>query len=298
MKTDPTANPTPDDARTEIAVADGPPPAAEPVGREIPLATLRPDDPDRDFTYEHYREILARLRETHQPLSFRDASLLGRDLLKIDRFVLMRHDVEISLSSALQMARLDHEAGIRSTFFLLLSSDYNIFEPAGAEMVREILDLGHDLGLHYDLRAYAAVKADPADVARRQIALMESYWSTKVHAMSCHMPMRTGRTLRLPGVIDVYDPLYLDEVKYVSDSTQQWREGVVTGLLDKYDKLHLLTHEIYWSDEGHGFDTLLLRESRRKYRDMAERAEALILTCKQGLKLRAQRDAEFRRRRG
>ncbi len=75
----------------------------------------------------------------------------------LDRFVLMRHNVELSLTSALHMARLDYEADIHSTFFLLLNSDYNLFEPVGAAIVQQILDLGHDIGLHYDMQACAEV---------------------------------------------------------------------------------------------------------------------------------------------
>jgi hypothetical protein len=262
-----------------------------------PAVSRRPDDADEDFTLDHYREILAAIRRSHATLSFRDAAELGRDILKLDRFVLMRHDVEFSLPSALRIAELDHEAGIRSTFFLLFSSDYNLFEPESAALVRRILDLGHDVGLHYDLLAYERAGADPAAVARRQIELVETYWDTKVYATSCHLAMRAGRTLELPGVVDAYDPLYVDDVKYVSDSTQKWREGVVTSLLDRYDKIHLLMHEYYWSEEGHPFDVLLLREAHGKYNELVKRAEANIATYKQGLKLRARRDAEFRRRR-
>ena len=236
----------------------------------------RPEDRDLDFTLEHYAEILAAIKENHETLSFRDVSYVGRDLLKLDRFVIMRHDVEISLTAALRLAELDHAAGIRSTFFLLYSSDYNIFEPSGAAIVRRILDLGHDIGLHYDLQAYDRMGADPAVVARRQIELMESYWDTKIYAMSCHLPMRTGRTLSLPGVIDVYDPLFIDDIKYVSDSTQRWREGVVTSLLAKHDKIHLLTHELFWSEQGHTFDVVLREEPRRKYAVLAERADATV----------------------
>ena len=38
----------------------------------------------------------------------------------------------------------------------------------------------------------------------------------------------------------------------------------MTSVLDKYDKIHLLMHEYYWSEEGHSFDVLLLREAQRK----------------------------------
>ena len=128
------------------------------------------------------------------------------------------------------------------------------------------------------------------------IDLMETFWSTHTVAVSPHMPMRSGRRLEIPGVVDVYDPLYFTEIKYVSDSTQVWREGVVTRLLDRHERIQLLTHEYYWSEEGHGFDVLLLREAWRKYRRLYERAEENIQRFREGLRLRAVRDRQFRER--
>lgn len=263
-----------------------------------PHRHLRPDNPDHDFTLDHYREILGRIQASHGTLSFAQAAPMGRELLARERFVLMRHDIEFSLEDALTIARADHEAGVRSSFFLQLGSDYNIFENESAALVAQILELGHDIGLHYDVELLELSGAAPAALARRMIDLMETFWSTRVHAVSPHLPMRSGRRLEIPGVVDAYDPLYFTEIKYVSDSTQVWREGVVTSLLDDHDRIQLLTHEYYWSPEGHPFDVLLLREAWRKYRRLHERAEANILKYRQGLRLRAERDEKFRRRVG
>lgn len=259
-------------------------------------APQRPSDPNRDFTLAHYREILTAITSSHATFSFAEAVPLGRDLLTHERFVLMRHDVELSLEAALVLGEADHAAGIRSTFFLQFGADYNLFDPDSAGIVRRLLDLGHDLGLHYDIGLLEQSGTDPAVVARRMIDLMETFWSTKVYAASPHLAMRSGRTLRIPGVVDAYDPLYFSEIKYLSDSTQVWREGVVTNLLERYHRIQLLTHEYHWSDEGHGFDVLLLREAHRKYERLYERAERNIVRFREGLRLRAERDREFRSR--
>lgn len=260
------------------------------------LKGKRSGAPEHDFTLAHYREILAAITASHPTLSFAEAAPLGRDLLARERFVLMRHDVELSLEGALALARADHEAGIRSTFFLQLGADYNLFEPESAALVRELLDLGHDLGLHYDLELLEQAGSDAAVVARRMIDLMEAFWATRVYAASPHLPMRAGRTLEIEGVVDVYDPLYFSDVKYLSDSTQSWREGVVTGLLSRYDRIQLLTHEYHWSEEGHAWDVLLLRAAMRKYERLYARAEANIVRFREGLRLRQDRDREFRAR--
>ena len=254
-------------------------------------------DPDLDFTLDHYREILERIVATHRTFSFGEAAPMGESLLDVERFVLMRHDVEFSLDAALAIARADRGAGVRSTFFVQIGSDYNLFEADGAEAVREILDLGHDLGFHYDLGLLEAAGGDPVDLARRAIGLIEGFFDTEIRAASPHMPMRSGRTLPIPGVVDAYDPLYFERIKYLSDSTQVWREGVVTKLLDRYDRIQLLIHEYHWTEEGLGWDELLLLEAERKYRRLRGRAEANIERFREGLRLRAEKDAAFRARR-
>ncbi|MCY3593225.1 MAG: hypothetical protein OXH32_16500 [Acidobacteria bacterium] len=258
----------------------------------------RPADPDLDFTLDHYREILARITSTHRTFSFGEAAPMGEALLEVDRFVLMRHDVEFSLDAALTMARADHDAGVRSTFFVQIGSDYNLFEADGAEAVEEVLDLGHDLGFHYDLGLLERSGGDPVALAGRAIDLIEGFFGTRIRAASPHLPMRSGRTLRIPGIVDAYDPLYFERIKYLSDSTQAWREGVVTSLLDRYDRIQLLTHEYHWTEEGLGWDELLLLEAEFKYRRLRRRAEANVERFREGLRLRAKRDAAFRAGRG
>ncbi len=256
----------------------------------------RSTDPDLDFTLAHYREILERITATHRTFSFAEAAPMGEALLDVERFVLMRHDVEFSLEAALTMARADHGAGVRSTFFVQIGSDYNLFEADGAAAVGQILDLGHDLGFHYDLGLFERSGGDPIEPARRAIGLIEAFFGVEIRAASPHMPMRSGRTLRIPGIVDAYDPLYFERIKYLSDSTQVWREGVVTSLLDRYDRIQLLTHEYHWTEEGLGWDELLLLEAEAKYRRLRRRAEANIERFREGLRLRAERDAAFRAR--
>lgn len=113
--------------------------------------------------------------------------------------------------------------------------------------------------------------------------------------MSSHMPMRSKKTFGLPGVVDTYDPLYMEKIKYLSDSTQAWREGVVTKVLDKYPKIHLLMHEYYWHPDNFGWETLLLMEAQEKFQKLWERALRNIDKYREGLRLRSQKDKEFKK---
>jgi len=257
------------------------------------MTLARDADPAHDFSTDHYREIVATIRRSHQTLSFGEVHALGDALMDIPRFVIMRHDVEFSVPAAVRLAEIDAAEGVRSTFFFLQTSDYNPFEEEEAGGIRRILDLGHDIGLHYDAALLERLGVDPTAVIAAQIALFEAYFDTTVYAMSSHMPMRSGRTLALPGVIDAYEPRYMVDMKYLSDSTQAWREGVVTENLSRHDRIHLLTHEYIWHPLGWHWSALLFAEANDKFQRAWRRAEGSIDLFREGLQLRAQRDPQF-----
>ena len=254
---------------------------------------FRAKDPDNDFTMDHYREILSKIKESHRVLSFKDAFEMGRSILGIKKFVIMRHDVEVSVSSALRLAEADMEAGIRSTFFFLQTGDYNIFEEDEAFKIQQMLEWGHDVGLHYDVGLFESMGIDPKIIIKSQIQVFEDFFDTKIYATSSHLPMRSEKTISLPGVVDVYDLLYLEEMKYLSDSTQVWREGVVTKLLDKYPQIHLLMHEYIWHPKGFDWDTLQLIELQNRFNICWGKTIQTIEKYRDGIKMRKTKDKQF-----
>jgi hypothetical protein len=257
---------------------------------------IRDTSPERDFSTDHYREIVETIKATHRTLSFAEVHALGDSLFDVERFVIMRHDVELSVPAAVRLAEIDAAAGVRSTFFFLQTGDYNPFEEEEARGIRRILDLGHDIGLHYDAALLERLKVDAGAVLRAQIAVFEAFFETTVFAMSSHLPMRSGLTLAVPGVIDAYESRFMVDMKYLSDSTQRWREGVVTDNLSRYDRIHLLTHEYIWHPLGWHWSALLLAEAHDKFQRAWRRAEESIEVFSEGLQLREQRDPQFMQR--
>jgi len=138
--------------------------------------------------------------------------------------------------------------------------------------------------------------ANAQGVAASQIALFEAFFGTEVHAMSSHMPMRSGKAFAIESVVDTYDPLYVADIKYLSDSTQSWREGVVTDLLQEYPHIHLLTHEYIWHPDNLDWDTLLLIEAQEKFQSNWRKAIENIGRFREGLRMRNEKDAAFRER--
>ena len=56
--------------------------------------------------------------------------------------VILRHDVDFSLDCALEIAKIEREIGINSSYYFLLSSDsYNIFSKENQKIIREISEM-------------------------------------------------------------------------------------------------------------------------------------------------------------
>lgn len=62
-----------------------------------------------------------------------------------EKAIIMRHDVDRLSANALQMARLEHEMGIGSTYYFRVVS-----QSWDESIILEIADLGHEIGYHYE----------------------------------------------------------------------------------------------------------------------------------------------------
>ena len=148
--------------------------------------------------------------------------------------VILRHDVDLSLEAALELARLERERGVRATYFLMTESVfYNLNSEQGREALRELRGLGHAGGLHADHPR--ASRDDRFD-----------------SVVAWHNPEPEYMSEPVSGFVNVMQPPWFTKGKYRSDSNQHWREGcphedLRTGA---FDWLQLLTHPEIWVYEG------------------------------------------------
>ncbi len=61
------------------------------------------------------------------------------------RFILMRHDVDRTPEHALVTAKIEHELGIKSTYYFRTKK--SILKP---DIITQIKNLGHEIGYHYE----------------------------------------------------------------------------------------------------------------------------------------------------
>ncbi len=165
--------------------------------------------------------------------------------------VFLRHDVDLSLEAALEMARLEHELGVRATYFLMTESGfYNLDSHVGLYAQRQLRQWGHAVGLH---AVYPRAELD-----RR---------FDKVVAW--HNPDPPFMSEPIGGAVNVMEEPYFTPGHYRSDSNQHWREGCPHEELaaGAFEWLQLLVHPEIWVYEGS-----TMRESMESMLD-AKRAE-------------------------
>lgn len=103
-----------------------------------------------EFTFEAYKCLIKLLNENGYRITG------YRNYKEYEKAAILRHDVDMDIEKALVMARLETELGVKSTYYILISSDfYNAFSRKNSEYLREILSLGHSVGLHFDEMKYA-----------------------------------------------------------------------------------------------------------------------------------------------
>ena len=99
---------------------------------------------DQDFTVEAYRQLISLALTSYQLADY-------RSIPWGERFVLWRHDCDYSLNRSLALAKIEAEVGLWSTFFVNPHCEfYNLLESGQLALVKEMVQLGHDIGLHFD----------------------------------------------------------------------------------------------------------------------------------------------------
>ena len=207
---------------------------------------------DENFSMSQYEELLCEFRNAGykfgrftDPPNRRPAS---------QSLVLLRHDIDMELERAYEMARLEAAANVQATYFFLIRTDhYNIFSRESTETVRAILKLGHQLGLHFDCAAYdeSSDVTSIGQLANSEARLLGDWFDQKVDIVSFHRPspvVLAGSPNLTHPLKHTYMPEFVAQMHYCSDSRGKFRYGRPTESAAFLAKrpIHLLIHPIWW----------------------------------------------------
>jgi hypothetical protein len=197
------------------------------------------------FDLGHYRELLNAAKSGGYRFAFFDSEPQAGDLL-------LRHDVDLSLEAAVEMAEVEAEAGAAATYFLMTQSIfYNLASPVGSRTLNRLRELGHRVGLH---------------AVWPRIDLDERFDPV----LAWHNPEPEFMREPVDGAANVMEPRF--SANYRSDSNQNWRHGCPHDALAAGDLpwLQLLVHPEIWVYPGE-----TMRESMLAMLD-AERERRLV----------------------
>ena len=203
-----------------------------------------------DFTEANYRDLLHLARSHYRFARFGDAGT--------DRHILWRHDIDMSVNRAVRLAEIEAEQGVFATYFLHFRSPfYNLLNQEMQRLVRRIIALGHDIGLHFDPSRYESGLPRPAlDAA---IGAESELIAREFGVGPCAVSFHDISTLREPmpedervcGLINAYSRRLHDSYGYVSDSNGVWLYRRLKDVLEAAaeERLQVLTHPEMWTPE-------------------------------------------------
>lgn len=213
-----------------------------------------------DFTYDSYKEMLLKIK--NKGYTFTDYE----NYKNVDKPCIIRHDVDYDLDKAVQFAKFEAKIlpSIKSTYFILLGSDfYNVLSKKNIQQIKEIIDLGFNIGLHFDESKYGIdlSSEDAKKYIIDEIELLSHVLDYKINSFSMHRPNKNilNMNLSLKNIVNSYSDVFFGEFKYVSDSRMNWRENILE-IIDnnKYDKLHILTHSFWYFEERKNMHDIIL----------------------------------------
>jgi hypothetical protein len=202
------------------------------------------------LTIDTYRQMLAKITSSRRVITY-------REVRNHDEFILWRHDCDMSLNRALEIARIDQEIGVKSTFFVMVRSNfYNVLEKTQTNIVREIVKLGHDVGLHFDASYYSSL--DKNFSLEESIMIdskyLEDVAQVPLYVFSFHNPsteILENNDLEYGGLLNCYSKYLSDLTHYGSDSNGYWRHKPIPEIIKDESKkrLQILTHPEWWLQE-------------------------------------------------
>lgn len=202
---------------------------------------------NHDFSHQSYREMLQSfLQQGYRVCGFEEAN-------PVERHLIVRHDIDMSLSLAEPIAEIESELGISATYFVLMGSElYSPFTQASRRSISRIQSLGHDIGLHFDASCYENDSASLDGAVDAESQALELITGKPVRVISFHRPIpELQGSGPLAGRRHAYEPRYFSEMGYCSDSRGAWHYGhpLAHEAVQVGRALQLLTHPIWWTSQ-------------------------------------------------
>jgi len=187
--------------------------------------------------------------------------------------VILRHDVDLDIEPAYRLMKVEQEAGVYSSFFILTTCHtYNIASKKNRTMLREMADAGFEVGLHFDPMIYDKLSVDDLSrMVRKEADVLADVVGHKVVSVSLHRPSIYQQYPLFPDFLNAYDSVIFNEGVYMSDSRMILRQSPYDFVSDAKDKIkQLLLHPLHFTPDGGDYRIIMHRYARRFLNEIDE----------------------------
>lgn len=203
-----------------------------------------------DFTRSNYKELIRLAKKKYDFINYKELKSPSYNKL------LWRHDVDISMHAALKLARIEADMGVKATYFIYPHSEfYNLFEKVITDILIEIKELGHSIGLHFDCHYYGIDSEESLQTfLSREAQLFKNILNIEVEVFSFHNTTHFTQSCEkesYAGLTNVYSREIRTNYSYCSDSNGYWKYRRLEDFLldDTIQNAQVLTHPSWWQDE-------------------------------------------------
>lgn len=207
----------------------------------------------RDFTlYEYQRLLAALLQAGYRFVNVAQYIAQKEEVKYSDKIIILRHDVDKNTAAALRMARLENGLKVSATYYFRAQR--------GEQYIPQIVDLGHEIGYHYE------------DVATKRGDINKAYesFTNNLHKLRQYYPVLTCAKHGSVGsktdehllwqkydyhglalVAEAYLDIDFHSVCYLTDTARMW-DSHLHGL-NRYDRVP--TCEPLWQRQNKTYHT-------------------------------------------
>jgi len=187
-----------------------------------------------DFTLKKYRELLEQLLDSHYRFVTFENYCTQKS--KPERFVILRHDVDLKAENSLATAQIEHSLGVQASYYFRIVPQSN--KP---EIIKQIAALDHEIGYHYEDMSICEGNSEKAiEHFNKQLRYFRQYYPVKTICM--HGAPRSKFDSRdlwkhydyhNYGIIgEPYFDVDFSKVFYLTDTGRRWN-GFNVSLRDK-----------------------------------------------------------------
>ena len=106
-----------------------------------------------NFSLKYYQNMVEKaLKEDFVISSFKNYNSKNK------KTIILRHDIDFSLNSIPEIAKIEKDLNVTSTFFFRLHSpNYNLYASNTFKIIQDLIEKNHEIGFHFETILFSKI---------------------------------------------------------------------------------------------------------------------------------------------